>query len=247
MITAAWIISALCALPQTLVFRVLKHPQAEFYQCTQLGFYEEIFDNTTIISPSQAETIYSSFFLLFVYAVPLVFIVVTYATILYKIFMRSKKDNRPIMVDDEIPGPARSRWQTAIARASNFQSFKMKSQNDGDRRTTLRKSGNAISSPIKSSVALRMSVIHVSTFIVCWTPFLVIQLWHIVDKESAKGVSPIVQDILFLLAYLNSCLNPVVYGGFYFKNFRKRRPQNGFIVQQVAARFMLQRQVEVPS
>ena len=52
----------------------------------------------------------------------------------------------------------------------------------------------------------------------------------------------IVQDVLFLLAYLNSCLNPVVYGGFYFKNFRKRRPQNGFIVQQVAARFMLQRQ-----
>ena len=102
MITAAWIISALCALPQTLVFRVLKHPQAEFYQCTQLGFYEEIFDNTTIISPSQAETIYSSFFLLFVYAVPLVFIVVTYATILYKIFMRSKNDNRPIMVQYKI-------------------------------------------------------------------------------------------------------------------------------------------------
>ena len=63
-----------------------------------MGYFEEIFDNTTIISPSQAETIYSSFFLLFVYMVPLVFIVVTYATILYKIFMRSKKDNRPIRV-----------------------------------------------------------------------------------------------------------------------------------------------------
>ena len=110
MITAAWIISALCALPQTLVFRVLKHPQAEFYQCTQLGFYEEIFDNTTIISPSQAETIYSSFFLLFVYAVPLVFIVVTYATILYKIFMRSKKDNRPITVQYNRPVFLRFLW-----------------------------------------------------------------------------------------------------------------------------------------
>ena len=71
-----------------------------------------------------------------------------------------------------------------------FQSFKGKSQNN-DKRATLRKSGNAISSPIKSSVALRMSVIHVSTFIVCWTPFLVIQLWHIVDKKSAQGISEV--------------------------------------------------------
>ena len=93
-------------------------------------------------------------------------------------------------VDDEIQRPAPSRWQTAIARASNFQSFKGKSQNN-DKRATLRKSGNAISSPIKSSVALRMSVIHVSTFIVCWTPFLVIQLWHIVDKKSAQGISEV--------------------------------------------------------
>ena len=55
-------------------------------------------------------------------------------------------------------------------------------------------------------------------------------------------MSPIVQDVLFLLAYLNSCLNPVVYGGFYFKNFRKSRslPQNGFIVRQLAP--MMRRQ-----
>ena len=114
MIIAAWIISALCALPQTLVFRVLKHPKAEFYQCTQLKFYEEIFDNTTIISPSQAETIYSSFFLLFVYAVPLVFIVVTYATILYKIFMRSKKDKRPIMVQYNRQSSANTFFETTL-------------------------------------------------------------------------------------------------------------------------------------
>ena len=86
---------------------------------------------------------------------------------------------------------------------------------------SLRKSGG-VQSSIKSSVALRMSVLHVTTFIVCWTPYAVIQLWHIVDENSVKAVSDIVQDILFLIAYLNSCLNPVVYGGFYLKNFRKK-------------------------
>ena len=72
-----------------------------------------------------------------------------------------------------------------------------------------------------------MSVIHVAAFLVCWTPFLVIQLWHILDERGIEAVSSIVQDILFLLAYLNSCLNPIVYGGFYFKNFQKIIFSNG--------------------
>ena len=67
-----------------------------------------------------------------------------------------------------------------------------------------------------------MSSIHVTTFVACWTPYLVISMWHIIDEKSVQKVSPIVQDILFLTAVLNSCINPFVYGGFYFKNFRKQ-------------------------
>ena len=67
-----------------------------------------------------------------------------------------------------------------------------------------------------------MSSIHVTTFVACWTPYLVISLWHIFDEKTVQNVSPIVQDILFLTAVLNSCLNPFVYGGFYVKNFRKQ-------------------------
>ena len=67
-----------------------------------------------------------------------------------------------------------------------------------------------------------MSSIHVTTFVACWTPYLVISLWHIFDEKTVQNVSPIVQDILFLTAVLNSCLNPFVYGGFYVRNFRKQ-------------------------
>lgn len=94
---------------------------------------------------------------------------------------------------------------------------------------TLRKSGMTA----KSNVALRMSSMHVTTFVACWTPYLVISLWHILDEDSVQKVSPVVQDILFLTAVLNSCINPFVYGGFYVKNFRKQmsdRAQNQQVV-----------------
>jgi len=35
-------------------------------------------------------------------------------------------------------------------------------------------------------------------------------------------VAPEVQDALFLTAVFNSCLNPLVYGGFYFKALTRR-------------------------
>ena len=68
------------------------------------------------------------------------------------------------------------------------------------------------------TVALRMSTTHVLAFVGCWTPYLVISAWHIVDPEGVgKDVSPEVQDALFLTAVFNSCINPLVYGGFYFR------------------------------
>lgn len=99
MITSAWIISALCALPQTLVFRVLKHPKVEFFQCTSMGYFDDIFNNSTIVNPQQAEKIYNSLFLVVVYMVPLCVIIITYANILNKIFRRSAgDDSRPAVV-----------------------------------------------------------------------------------------------------------------------------------------------------
>ena len=43
------------------------------------------------------------------------------------------------------------------------------------------------------------------------------------DKSSANNINPTVQDALFLTAVLNSCINPLVYGGFYIKSLRKSR------------------------
>ena len=44
-------------------------------------------------------------------------------------------------------------------------------------------------------------------------------IWHrdTISKESAAWVPAWVQDLLYLTAVLNSCLNPVVYGYVYMK------------------------------
>jgi hypothetical protein len=75
MIGSAWLLSALCALPQTLVFRVLKHPKIEFFQCTSMNFFRDLFNSSVAgdgseespnfysVTPEVAEKMYSSLFL----------------------------------------------------------------------------------------------------------------------------------------------------------------------------------------
>jgi len=87
MILLAWIASAVFAAPQTLVFRVLKHPEVEFYQCTSMRFFNDLLEgkgNGTSssvlgLAPEDLERVYSCLFLVAVYAVPLAVIVVTYS------------------------------------------------------------------------------------------------------------------------------------------------------------------------
>jgi hypothetical protein len=40
------------------------------------------------------------------------------------------------------------------------------------------------------------------------------------DTESAAGVPGSVQDILYLTAVFNSCLNPLIYGVYYYTENR---------------------------
>ncbi|GLH05345.1 Cardioacceleratory peptide receptor [Gryllus bimaculatus] len=61
---------------------------------------------------------------------------------------------------------------------------------------------------------LRMTITIVAAFIWCWTPYVVMTLWYMFDRESAKQVDSRVQDALFIMAVSNSCMNPLVYGSY---------------------------------
>ncbi|CAB3244170.1 unnamed protein product [Arctia plantaginis] len=61
---------------------------------------------------------------------------------------------------------------------------------------------------------LRMTVTIVAAFALCWLPYVTITMWYMIDRKSATRVSPRVQDLLFVMAVSNSCMNPLVYGSY---------------------------------
>ncbi|KAM9758693.1 vasopressin V2 receptor-like isoform 2-T2 [Menidia menidia] len=56
---------------------------------------------------------------------------------------------------------------------------------------------------------LKMTVVIVVAYIVCWAPFFIVQLWSAWDKHAPKETATF--TILMLLASLNSCANPCIY------------------------------------
>ncbi|KAI4878235.1 hypothetical protein NFI96_016275 [Prochilodus magdalenae] len=56
---------------------------------------------------------------------------------------------------------------------------------------------------------VRMSVVIVLAYVLCWAPFFTVQLWSVWDNEAPTESATFA--ILMLLASLNSCANPCIY------------------------------------
>lgn len=78
------------------------------------------------------------------------------------------------------------------------------------------------------SRTLKMTLVIVSTFFLCWTPYNVMCLWYWLDPQSAQNVDQRVQKGLFLFACTNSCVNPLIYGLFHFSNKSQRMNGNSY-------------------
>jgi hypothetical protein len=97
MVSMSWVVSILLSLPQALVFRKLKHPQLEFYQCTTSGAIEEFSEEVEVGGETkilffgvEPETIYRTYhfsFLFFVFFFPLAVLMVNYFIII-RLIMR---------------------------------------------------------------------------------------------------------------------------------------------------------------
>lgn len=83
----------------------------------------------------------------------------------------------------------------------------------------LRRSKNNI--PRARLRTLKMSVVIVLSFIICWTPYYLLGLWYWFFPDDLEGkVSHSLTHILFIFGLLNACLDPMIYGLFTI-HFRK--------------------------
>lgn len=68
---------------------------------------------------------------------------------------------------------------------------------------------------------LKMSIVIVSSFIICWTPYYLLGLWYWFLPNDLEGkVSHSLTHILFIFGLVNACLDPLIYGLFTI-HFRK--------------------------
>ncbi|XP_076103116.1 adipokinetic hormone/corazonin-related peptide receptor variant I-like isoform X3 [Mytilus galloprovincialis] len=103
------------------------------------------------------------------------------------------------------------------------------------RRSRLRRS--AVGNIEKArSRTLKMTLVIVSVFIMCWTPYYVISAWWWFDIESAKRLNSKIKKGLFLFAVSNSCMDPIVYGMFTTAFRREARKWGRWIKVQIGRR-----------
>ncbi|KAF6389715.1 arginine vasopressin receptor 2 [Rhinolophus ferrumequinum] len=80
----------------------------------------------------------------------------------------------------------------------------------GGRRTGSPGEGARVSAAMAKTV--RMTLVIVIVYVLCWAPFFLVQLWAAWDPEAPREGPPFV--LLMLLASLNSCTNPWIYASF---------------------------------
>ncbi|NXX19964.1 GNRR2 protein, partial [Podargus strigoides] len=169
MLSAAWALSAVLALPQAFVFRTVRRRRPRrFVQCATVGSF----------GARWQETLYNMFTFTFLFLLPLLVMLLCYGRILVAISARTRD-----------------------AGVSS-------------REIHLRRSSNNI--PRARMRTLKMSILIVLTFIVCWTPYYLLGLWYWFSPEmlTREKVPPSLSHILFLFGLFNTCLDPLVYGLF---------------------------------
>uniref|UniRef100_H3B2P1 Gonadotropin-releasing hormone receptor n=2 Tax=Latimeria chalumnae TaxID=7897 RepID=H3B2P1_LATCH len=93
-------------------------------------------------------------------------------------------------------------------------SRKMKKACISSKEIDLRRSYNNI--PKARMRTLKMSIIIVLTFIVCWTPYYLLGIWYWFSPEmlTREKVPESLSHILFIFGLFNACLDPLIYGLF---------------------------------
>ncbi|XP_053933188.1 gonadotropin-releasing hormone II receptor [Cuculus canorus] len=67
---------------------------------------------------------------------------------------------------------------------------------------------------------LKMTIVIVATFIICWTPYYLLGLWYWFQPSMIQKMPEYVNHSFFLFGLLHTCTDPVIYG-LYTPSFRE--------------------------
>ncbi|KAL4646732.1 gonadotropin-releasing hormone II receptor-like [Arapaima gigas] len=87
-----------------------------------------------------------------------------------------------------------------------------------DGESHLRRSGTDMI-PKARMKTLKMTIVIVSSFVVCWTPYYLLGIWYWFQPKMLQLTPEYVHHMLFIFGNLNTCCDPVIYG-LYTPSFR---------------------------
>uniref|UniRef100_A0A0L8I8U1 G-protein coupled receptors family 1 profile domain-containing protein n=2 Tax=Octopus bimaculoides TaxID=37653 RepID=A0A0L8I8U1_OCTBM len=158
-------------------------PQAILFQMQEVNKGSGIYDCWVHFEPAWVLTAYALYIFFALYLIPILILLFTYGSICYTIW---------------------TKYRHAIKAKRDANMHLQRRVNKGVilRTHTVR----GFSKAKLNSVKLTFAVI--VTYIICWSPFFVSQIWWLFD-ETVVGNAGVV--VILLMACLNSCTNPWIY------------------------------------
>ncbi|XP_017548393.1 gonadotropin-releasing hormone II receptor [Pygocentrus nattereri] len=77
----------------------------------------------------------------------------------------------------------------------------------------LRRSGRDMI-PKARMKTLKMTIIIVASFVICWTPYYLLGIWYWFQPQMLQVIPEYVHHVFFVFGNLNTCCDPVIYGLF---------------------------------
>lgn len=101
-------------------------------------------------------------------------------------------------------------------------SFANRSSSSATTKTQLGRvySNNSTANLMAKKRVIRMLLVIVFLFFVCWTPVFVVNAWQAFDRRSAYRLTGAPISFIHLLSYTSACVNPIIYC-FMNKRFRQ--------------------------
>ncbi|XP_076088816.1 annetocin receptor-like [Mytilus galloprovincialis] len=189
MISLAWIMSLLCAVPQLVLFS---------YQETESG--SDVYDCWENLStgPIWKLQIYVTWIFVSIYFVPFCILTAVYSRICYVVW---------ISVGSSSNLPETKRYPRKISFNKTYSVRDSNAENAMNKPRVHRK---AVSNSKLKTIKLTLAVI--LCYLLCWGPFFVAQIWSAYDFNAPFTHSAMV--VILLLSGLNSCVNPWLFLAF---------------------------------
>lgn len=248
MLVIAWILALLCSTPQLYVWTVFELAP-DWHQCTDVW---KVWDTLNITTPKSVtvKNVYRVVHLIFIFWLPLFILILAYCIILKKVYdslgedkeleTLSSKSSDSSNQDSNANRKRRWKSDTNLRKTylnsswKNCSSRSLKS-NFNQQKLLLRRNASEVRVRRTKYRTLKITVLIVFVYILCWLPYNVLEIWSIVDPVSYELVENYLYIFYGLIA-VNAVVNPLIYSRLSFilcrQSGRRERPKVRFDLTQ---------------